>query len=99
MPRIPSTFARFILSHKNDDCRIADLARDMAEDTCMKRTWGYKSVKKHLLQHNACDGAMETLEIAWAAYQQIRAAPASPAVLGPQNSAQSSAPPERLCSA
>jgi hypothetical protein len=63
--RMPPSFTRFVLSFKSSPTAIGDVARDLLEDSCVKRSWGYKALRRHLtVDHNACDGALDALEAA-----------------------------------
>lgn len=56
-----SSFVRFVLKYKHSDCPWGDLARDTREAEEVKRTWGFRSMKKYLEKRGACDRAMDTL--------------------------------------
>ena len=56
------SFVSYVLQFKDDDSAIGDVARDMMLDTGIKRSWGYKSLVKHLETMNACDRVYSVLE-------------------------------------
>lgn len=70
---MPTTFVRFLLRFKHDDTPAGDLARDLLEDPCAKRTWGYARLRKHLTEdHRACDDALDTLDLCHEAYKRLK---------------------------
>ena len=56
-----SSFVRFVLKYKHSDCPWGDLARDTRDCEEVKRTWGFRTMKKYMEQRGACDRAMDTL--------------------------------------
>ena len=56
------SFRKYLLSHIEEDSPAGDLARDFAEDDCAKGLSSYKSIRKHMEGHNACDAALDALD-------------------------------------
>jgi hypothetical protein len=59
------SFVSYVLQFKDDDSAIGDVARDMMLDTGIKRSWGYKSLVKHLESMNAVSQVYDVLEGAY----------------------------------
>jgi hypothetical protein len=66
-----SSFVRFVLKHKNEDSAVGDVARDMLQDTRIKRTWCYATVKKHLDEIGACGSVYNVLSEASERYKSL----------------------------
>jgi hypothetical protein len=67
------SFTAWLDTKKSKDTRIGDLARDAQVD----RSWPQEATTKaeflhHLKEVKACDEAIETLNLAWAAYQRTK---------------------------
>ena len=56
------SFRSFILAHRYENSPEGDLARDLLDDTCAKCLSSYKSIRKHMVGHNACDDALYVLD-------------------------------------
>jgi hypothetical protein len=67
-----TTLTRFILTFKDENNEVGDLARDLMEDRCAKRTWNYRALKKHMLEHGACEDALAALSLANSAFTRLQ---------------------------
>jgi len=68
-----SSLTRFILTFKDEfNSEVGDLARDLLEDRCAKRTWNYRALKKHMVEHGACEDALAALRLANSAFTRIQ---------------------------
>jgi hypothetical protein len=56
-----SSFVRFVLKYKKDDSAWGDIARDVAADSEIKRTWNWEAFKKHV-EDKACASAWAVME-------------------------------------
>ena len=67
-------FVDWLSKRVNDDTAIGDLARDMAEDSRLKPTGGYRAWRAWLEDADACDSALMTLARAWRQFHKSRRA-------------------------
>lgn len=82
------SFVNFVLTFKNDHTAFGDVARDLAEDWCVKKSWGYKTLRKHIeKEHRPCDEFLVVLEELSVFYkltkQRAQALPPPPPVVAP----------------
>ena len=54
------SFVSFLLSFKDDDSAVGDLARDALADDRISKRWGFNTFLDHLVRNNACEGARLT---------------------------------------
>jgi hypothetical protein len=64
------SFVSFLLSFKNEDSAVGDLARDASMDDRINKRWGFNKFMEHLLNVNACEGARLSAQIAFHRYSQ-----------------------------
>lgn len=51
------SFVSFLLTFKNDDSAIGDLARDAVMDIRINKRWGFNKFMNHLVELGACERA------------------------------------------
>ena len=75
------SFRQFVTLHKTENSPAGDVARDLLDDPCAKGLRSWNSLRKHMIQHNACEEALEALDNLYRAFidraKQPRASPAS----------------------
>jgi hypothetical protein len=59
------TFSRWLKNQAGRDDPVGDLARDALRDKDFPKGASLKGVLRHLLLHNACDGALRALDRAY----------------------------------
>lgn len=76
--QVKPTFYEFMEKYVEDNTPVGDLARDMRDDPGFPQLSSSKSViKAYLSSANACDGAIEALDDAWALYDGTKTAEAT----------------------
>jgi hypothetical protein len=64
-----SSFVRFALKHKNEDSAWGDVAKDIAMDEGVVRTWNWKRLEKYLDENRRVSarvqGILEEMRDAW----------------------------------
>jgi hypothetical protein len=64
------SFVSFLLSFKNEDSAVGDLARDACMDDRINKRWGFNKFMEHLGNVNACEGARISAQIAFDRYSR-----------------------------
>ncbi|MFT4149541.1 MAG: hypothetical protein QM656_05030 [Paracoccaceae bacterium] len=63
------TFKEYLTRRQTRDNIQGDFVRDAKSDLTMPDVTTWAELKRHLLRRNACDGALEAVELVWSAYQ------------------------------
>lgn len=66
------SFVNFVLLNKNENNAIGDVARDMVQDTQIKKSWCYATLKKHMDEIGACGAVYDVLSEANEVYKQCK---------------------------
>jgi hypothetical protein len=66
------SFVTYVLSFKDSDCALGDVARDMMLDTAISKRWGFPRLIKHLVTMNADGRVYGVLEEANFVYNHSR---------------------------
>ena len=64
-----SSFVRFVLKYKKDDSAWGDVAKDVAADGEIKRTWNWRAFNKHV-EDKASASAYAVMEEMRDAYEK-----------------------------
>ena len=56
------SFVSYVLSFKDSDCALGDVARDMMFDSDIRKSWGYPRLIVHLMHKNAVADVYAVLE-------------------------------------
>jgi hypothetical protein len=56
------SFVTYVLSFKDSDCALGDVARDMMFDSDIRKSWGYPRLIVHLMHKNAVADVYAVLE-------------------------------------
>lgn len=56
------SFVRFVLSFANDPSAHGDVARDVKDDEQVQKEWGYRELKRHIVEMGATPAVFDLLD-------------------------------------
>jgi hypothetical protein len=66
------SFANWVMSFKKERSPFGDVARDVCEDSNIKRKWPYKTFYAYLVNYPACEDCLEVVREMRDVYRELK---------------------------